>query len=200
MNYADTASCTFLERAATPGGGYLESVIPNSMSVLTTSRPEERGFPEGEFKIARFLGGTLSRSPVMGCRPVISKGVRFSAFSPVNRAFRPGRAGRFDGAEYRSVPPRQGIQPARYRHSCPVCGPGRGGLVRSDLVPREKSWRSRGAVKDRVSHRGNSSTDVSGGLWHSVHRFIPALKRGAFSCGPPKTGQDRPEDVTQSKR
>ena len=39
----------------------------------------------------------------------------------------------FDGMEYRSIPPRRGIQPARHRHSRPTRGPGRGGVVRSRL-------------------------------------------------------------------
>ena len=39
----------------------------------------------------------------------------------------------FDRTEYRSISPRRGIQPARYRHSRPTRGPGRGGVVRSRL-------------------------------------------------------------------
>ena len=76
---------------------------------------------------------TLSRPPFDGRRPVMTKDVRSSACSRVNAAFPPGRAGRFDGMEYRPSPPRQGIQPAGYRHSRPTRGPGRGGVVRSRL-------------------------------------------------------------------
>ena len=36
-----------------------------------------------------------------------------------------------------------------------------------DLLPREKSRRSRGAVEDGVSRRGNSGNAVYGGLWPS---------------------------------
>jgi hypothetical protein len=69
----------------------------------------------------------------MGCLPIVTEGVRCSAFSRVKAAFPPGRAGHITGTEYRSVPSREGIQSLGYRHSRPTRGPGRGGVVRSRL-------------------------------------------------------------------
>ena len=75
-------------------------------------------------------------SHVSGCRPIVTEGVRYSACSRVNAAFRPGHAGRgsrercslviMKDAERLSNdfhgtnivrPPQRGIQPARYHGS-----------------------------------------------------------------------------------
>jgi hypothetical protein len=54
-------------------------------------------------------------SHVSGCLPIMTEGVRHSAYSPVKRAFRPGRAGRMRRTPF--VTPRQGIQPAQCHDS-----------------------------------------------------------------------------------
>ena len=89
-------------------------------------------------------------SSVIGDRrfPIGSKiALRFpDAYSPVKRAFLPGRAGGFDRIEYRSTPPRQGIQPAGYRHSVRPAG-------RDVSYPRVTSWACRWTPALRAPRR-----------------------------------------------
>jgi len=51
-----------------------------------------------------------------------------------------------------------------------------------DLLPREKSERSSGAVEDRVSQRGNSGTAVYGRKHHQSYARIHGLKAVALRC------------------
>ena len=98
---------------------------------MTSSHDFSRGIPRRGVHGCAFPrpSSTLSRGAFDGGLPITTEGVRSSAYSPAKRAFPPGRAGRFDEMEYRSIPPRQGIQPAGCRHSRPTRGPGRGGVV-----------------------------------------------------------------------
>jgi hypothetical protein len=137
---ADSTCCvpkTPVEHSETPvstcvlAGGPVQDLT--SSPAYLGLRPRFRlGIPRRGVQGCAFPGerSTLSRPPFDGARPIVTESVACSALSPVNGAFPPGRAGRFDGAEYRSASPRQGIQPAGYRHSRPARGPGRGGVVR----------------------------------------------------------------------
>jgi len=122
-------------------------------------------------------------SHVSGCRPIVTEGVRYSACSRVKAAFRPGHAGRFHGtntvrpstAGYsaRTVPPFA---------SDPWAGTWRSGSESTpDLLPREKSRRSRGAVKDGVSRRGNSGTAVYGGCHNQAYGAYPRPEGRGFA-------------------
>jgi len=94
-------------------------------------------------------------SHVSGCLPIMTKGVRSSAYSPVNGAFPPGRAGRFDGANT--------VRPSTAGYSAcwvppfasgPWAGTWRSGS--SDLLPRGTWTQSACTGKAGVSRRGNS--------------------------------------------
>ena len=160
------------------------------------------GFPEGEFKVTRFLGPQVrfrvGRSPVASqlrpreCVQRIQPG-QAGLPTRTRRAFRRnGIPLHSSAAGYSAcwVPPFA---------SDPWAGTWRSGSPA--LLPRGESPRSGGAVEDRVRQRGNAVTHRYGkakvndsgqnsqppiARWGALHRvrFIPALKGRAFSCCP----------------
>jgi len=73
--------------------------------------------PKGSsrLRVSSVLKDAFARN-VVGRRPVVTRDVLFSAYSPVDGAFRPTRGRRFD-ATNTLVAPRWGIQPTRYHDS-----------------------------------------------------------------------------------
>ncbi|AXR76213.1 hypothetical protein AArc1_5012 (plasmid) [Natrarchaeobaculum sulfurireducens] len=123
--------------------------------------------------------------------------MRYSASSPAKRAFRPTLGRRFDatntarrstaGYSARTVP--RFASPEVWRNRRFRCPRGTGfrlvlrrGLVRSDLLPREKSRRSRSAVEDGVSQCGNSGTAVYGIQPNQAYARIHGLQAVALRC------------------
>lgn len=125
-------------------------------------------------------------SHVDGCLPIVTEGVRSSACSRVNAAFRPGRAGRFVGTN--TARPSTAGYSARTVPRFASAPPVRRGLV-SDLLPRDESMRRIGTVKDRVRQRGNSGRPPYVSEWHECVGVIPALTHGGFSSNFRKGGQ-----------
>ena len=117
-------------------------------------------------------------SYVSGCRPIMTEGVRYSACSRVNAAFRPNHAGRFHGMT--TVCPSTAGYSARTVPrvaSAELLGRGLG----SDLLPRGTWTRSVRTSEADVSRRGNSGRPPYESEWHEDVGLIPALKGGAFS-------------------
>ena len=117
-------------------------------------------------------------SHVEGRRPIVTEGVRYSACSRVNAAFRPGHAGRFHGTC--TVRPSTAGYSARTVPrvaSAELVGRGLG----SNLLPRGTWTRSVRPSEAGASRRGNSGRLPYESEWHEDVGFIPALKRGAFS-------------------
>ena len=176
------------------------------------------GFPEGEFKIARFLGPQVR---FLVGRSTVASQLRPRECVPAHTA-RSSRPSHSDAPSVstRRIPlvaPRQGIQPAGYRHSRPTRGPGRGGVVLRLSYPAGCEREAFVGVEDPVPQPGNTVTHQYGrakrnvsvqnsrqatGRWVAPHRvgFIPPLKRWAFASNnckcllsgtPPTTDQSR---------
>ena len=116
-------------------------------------------------------------SHVGGRPPIVTEGVRCSAYSRVKAAFRPTRGRRFDATN--TVRPSTAGYSARTVPRFASAKPLRRGLE-SDLLPRETWTRSVRTSEAGVSQRGNSGRPPGETKCHNRVGFIPALKGGAF--------------------
>ncbi len=157
--------------------------VRRGRALTSSTRLQSWDSPKGSSRLHVSSGAKYAfASPLDGRRPIIPKDVLYSACSPVKEASPPGRAGRFTGTEYRSVPPREGIQPLGYHHQRQTTRrPGRGGVGFDFLTRSSETVKPSSGRRPRLE-TGERRYSNYGSTALKLYGFIPRLKSWAFSC------------------